>query len=166
MPTAYCNLEQAYGEWDNEEIKNKNRNISHNQQNPQQGPKPVQAPEKQKSEENINVDFDKGNDIRTFCPNCKNCLDKNDALQQKVIDQVVWPKPRWQPQVPQSYAPFDPYNRYWAGVGTPNGREDFGNPYDTSRKNDNIEILLKITIFIVAVLFIILLVDILFKNKS
>ncbi len=163
MPTpAFCALDQAYGTWDNEEIKNKNRNISRNQQDN----KPIQHPEKQKSEENINIDFDKGNDIRSFCPNCKNCLNKNDELQQKIIDTTIWPLPRWIPQVPQSYAPFDPYNRYWAGIGTQNGREDFGNMYETFRKNDNTEILLKITIFIVSVLFIILLVDLLFKNKS
>ncbi len=161
MPTAYCNLDQAFGEWDNDEIKNRNKN----KQQQQQVPKQEQQPEKQKSEENININFDNGNDIRSFCPNCKNCLDKNDEFQQKVIDTNVWPLPRWYPQVPQSYVPFDPYNRYWGNVRSSNGREDFGNQYDTFKRTDNTEILLKITIYIVAVLFIIFLVDILFKNK-
>ena len=163
MPTpAYCALDQVYGDWNNDEIKN-NQRISSQPVEPTGPPvKSVQTPK-----ESINVNFDAGNDIRSFCPSCKNCLKANDALQQKIIDINTYPLPRWIPQNPQPYAPYDPYNRYWANNHSHNGREDFGNIFEhMGRNGNNIEILLKITIFIMSVLFIILLVDILFKNKS
>lgn len=171
MPTSpFCALDQAYGTWDNDEIKNKNRNDRNVSQQPQPQPPPQPQPnqpsQSPKPPSDINVSYDSGGDIRSFCPNCKNCLNKNDSLQQKVIDQNIWPRVRWIPQDPQSYIPFDPYNRYWANTNQISGREDFGNSYDTIKKSDIVEILLKITIFVVAVLFIILLADTIFKNRE
>jgi hypothetical protein len=180
MPTSYCGLEDAYGNWDNKEIKNKqNLQISHQQQQQQQQQTEESKPQEalgvprnnNQRTQGLNVDFDSGNDIRSFCPNCNNCVKKNDALQQQIIDQTIMNRPHWVPQLPQAYAPFDPYNRYWTQTNGIEGREDFGNTNDSifnMRKgsSDNIEILLKIIIFIICILFFVQLIDLIFKLKK
>ena len=68
-------------------------------------------------------------------PNCKNCLNANNNLQQQIIDQNIWPRPRWVPQNPTAYESYDPYNRYWMNNVPQDTREDFGNVYS---RTDNL----------------------------
>jgi len=67
------------------------------------------------------------NGLRTFCPNCQNCLNANDVLQQKIVEVNTWPRPRWTPQYPNAYVPFDPFNRYWMNNVPSSHIEEFGN---------------------------------------
>jgi hypothetical protein len=80
---------------------------------------------------NVYSGSENSNDLRSFCPNCKNCLNANNMVQQKIIDQTIWPRPSWIPQNPTAYETYDPYNRYWMNnyeqqAPGNNGREDFG----------------------------------------
>lgn len=62
------------------------------------------------------------------CPFCKNCNQSNNAFQQRVIDQAVWPRPRWVPQGVETQG--DPYaTRYRssASKAEPYFSENFGN---------------------------------------
>ena len=67
------------------------------------------------------------NGIKTFCPNCQSCIDANDVLQQRIIETNIWPRPRWTPQYPNAYVPFDPFNRYWMNNVPMSQREEFSN---------------------------------------
>jgi hypothetical protein len=149
MPTAFCSLDEAYGDWNRK---------------PQPQPQPQPQQNQQRHEDNnVNIKFENtSNDVRNFCPNCKSCLNANNELQQKIVNQTVWPRPRWTPQIPDAYAPFDPYNRYWTNVYSGNGREDFGNP--NSNGNVNVDMLLKVIIFVLSVLFTVQIIE-LFNNK-
>ncbi len=148
MPTAFCSLEDAYGDW----------NRKPQQQNNQQ------QNNKQSDENNINVKFENmSNDIRNFCPNCKSCLNANNDLQQKIINQTIWPRPRWVPQTPDAYIPHDPYNRYWTNVYPLNGREDFGN--GNGNNNVNVDSLLRVILFVLSILFIVQIVEIFNKTE-
>jgi hypothetical protein len=76
---------------------------------------------------------------------------------------------RWEPQYPQAYVPFDPYNRYWMNNVPQNhisGREDFGNIFEQGLKGGNMstEILLQIILFILVALFIIQLIECLYMR--
>ena len=47
------------------------------------------------------------------CPFCNNCNQRNNAFQQRVIDQAIWPRPRWIPQGVETQG--DPYaTRYFS----------------------------------------------------
>jgi hypothetical protein len=113
MPTpAFCALSEAYGgDWNKKEAAS-----------PPKTPAPV-------VQNNV-----VSNDVREVCPNCSGCLKENNKLQQKVVDQTIWPRPQWIPQDPQGYVPFDPYNRYW-GILNNNRREEFGNIGENSNSN-------------------------------
>ena len=54
------------------------------------------------------------------CPFCKNCNQSNNAFQQRVIDQAVWPRPRWVPQGVETQG--DPYATRYRSFP-----ENFGN---------------------------------------
>ena len=179
MPTAFCSLEDAYGgNWTKPSNNNLRREVPNNvsqkreeitdkpvipEQNSNQGTSEAHVPNAN-SNTNINTNFDTNNDIRSFCPNCASCKKANDVLQQKIINQTIWPRPQWIPQVPNAYIQHDPYNRYWANVNQIDQREDFGN--NLFDKNDSTDILLKVVIFMLLILFIVQLVDIIFKNKK
>jgi hypothetical protein len=147
MPTAFCSLDDAYGNWND-----RKKTIYNNKQ---------ESKESKESKENVQKDLTEidNKDDRTFCPNCKSCLKSNDILQQNIIDQIVWPRPRWIPQNPEAYFQYDPYNRYWANF---NQREDFGNVYN----NDQISMLLYLVIFILFVIFITQVIELIFKEKK
>jgi hypothetical protein len=181
MPTpAFCALDEVYSDWN---FKKNNSSTSSTSSKPIQ---PVTEPDNeyvkamknsQNSQNSQNNDRHKNinsfsssetsNDIRSFCPNCSNCLKANDSLQQKIIDQNIWPRMRWVPQYPNAYLPHDPFNRYWASnVPSNNGREDFSEgitEYFGNRNNMNmnlnIEILLQIILLILVVLFFIQLIE-------
>ena len=154
MPTAFCSLEDAYGDWNRKPVQ-QNHQKNH-QQYHQQNTK----------ESDINVKFENvSDDTRNFCPNCKSCLKANDELQQKVINQIVWPRPRWMPQIPDAYVPYDPYNRYWTNVYPVNGREDFGNSNESNQGNVDVDLLLKVILFVLSVLFVVQLVEIFSRSE-
>lgn len=157
MPTAFCSLEDAYGgNWGNKQ--------THQQQQQKQ---PQQEEEKQIKEQPTNTKFENTNeDIRSFCPNCKSCVKSNDELQQKIINQIVWPRPRWIPQMPDAYVPYDPYNRYWTNMYPMVNREDFGNSNTINFQNDNVTFLLNVIIFILSVLLVIQIIEIFMKIKK
>lgn len=165
MPTAFCSLEDAYGgNW------TKPPNVSQNKEKITDKPVVLEQNSNQETSEtsgqntNINTNFDTNNDIRSFCPNCESCKKSNDVLQQKIINQTIWPRPQWIPQVPNAYTQHDPYSRYWTNVNQIDQREDFSN--NLFDKNDSTDILLKVVIFMLLILFIVQLVDIIFKNKT
>lgn len=143
MPTAYCNLEDAYGpDWGK-----------------QKQTKPVKPVEKNVL--NAVNGSETANDTRSFCPNCKNCLDKNNTLQQQIIDQNISPRPRWIPQYPSAYEIYDPYNRYWTNFQNQSTKEYFG-----SDKESKIENMLNFILFILVALFLIQLIEMITKLSN
>jgi hypothetical protein len=166
MPTpAFCALDEAYKDWTFGPGKKQFLSKSQPDQNSQQN-------NQKESADDLNFNSYSGSeaksDIRTFCPNCQNCLQANDVLQQRIIEQNIWPRPRWVPQYPNAYTSYDPFNRYWAN--NPNNsigqnfdrREDFGNFQDAIEKftsGNNTESILLITLFILIALFLIQLVE-------
>ncbi len=163
MPTAYCNLNDIYGDTWNSSPDPNRRQLSTPTPLQQQVPR-QQVPQQQKKD--INVEFEPITDIKSFCPNCNDCLKRNDEFQQKVIDQTIWPRPQWVPQPPQAYDQFNPYNRYWTQTTGIQSREDFGNSNGSANNSYNIELLLKIIIFILTIMFMVQLVDIILKVKT
>lgn len=150
MPTAFCSLDQAYGNW-NTNKQQSNQGNQHQQQQQKQQQKQQQQ-NQFKSEEPFNQP---GN----FCPNCKNCLDKNNIFQQKVIEQNIWPRPRWIPEsYPSPYESHDPYNRYWMNTFQPERRENFSN-----KICNNSEGTIKLIMFILVSLFLIQFFEMIFK---
>lgn len=155
MSPAFCALDEAYGQW-NFKTPNQTQKMSL--------PTPRIGTKSQFQETDEESDFSNSrtngntvtNNIRTFCPNCKNCVNANDVLQQRVIEQTIYPRPRWEPQYPGAYTPYDPFNRYWANNIPQNYREDFGN---ASINSVDILVLLQILIFILAALFIVQFVE-------
>ena len=141
----------------------------------------IQHSNKSQEEDNLNT-YDSSetqNDIRSFCPNCKNSLKANDILQQRIIEQNIWPRPRYVPQYPQAYVPYDPYNRYWAQNQPASQREDFGNGLGFGNGFGNMfegfgnavgsnktspENLLQILLLILIALFIIQLVELVYSK--
>lgn len=170
MPTAFCSLEDAYGDWNRpmSQLGGGIPNVRQTQQ-PEKPEKPVQTEQEKPNNSTIDTKFENMNgDIRNFCPNCKSCIKANDELQQKIINQVIWPRPRWIPQTPDAYVPYDPYNRYWTNMYPMGTREDFGSshPYSMYFQNDNVSFLLNVVIFILSVLLIIHIVEFFMKYKK
>lgn len=193
MPTpAFCALEDVYADWDFKK-PNQTPNILQPQSNQGHGDSqtgqypqlhPVQKPASQPAfQQSIQEDEDtsyvsNNNGLRSFCPNCQNCVKANDVLQQRIIEQNIWPRPRWEPQYPHAYSAYDPFNRYWMNnvpqdhISGINGREDFGNmggmggvfEHFGQGKTNNLstETLLQIILFILIALFIIQLVECLY----
>jgi len=152
MPTpAFCSLDEVYGDWNVDKTKQQRQNQLVKQNHPSLNPV--------KKDEEQDVYIPKNEDLRSFCPNCKNCLNANDALQQKIIEQNIYPRPRWEPQYPNAYVPYDPYNRYWASNQPSNTREDFGNLFENFGKKTNSNDILQLLLFILIALFIIQLIE-------
>ena len=201
MPTpAFCALEDVYSDWNFKEPDvNQTRQLvkkqpqQQSEQQPQTHPslKPIQKYkpsnnhfEKQESESDT-VYIPKDDSIKSFCPNCQNCLKANNVLQQRIIEQTITPRPRWTPQEPHAYTQYDPYNRYWS-QNVPqshiqsynHGREDFnvfangyehftnGIEYFGNKPNFSTEILLQVILFILVALFVIQLVECMYAKCS
>lgn len=178
MPTAYCNLEDAYGtSWGPKNNKKSTNSEQNNQRSALPQLQPVKENTNANNDKNFNVvnGSETSNDIRSFCPNCKNCLNKNDYLQQQIINQNISPRPRWIPQYPTAYEVYDPYNRYWASAqqqinkeyfDSQNGVEYFGNSQngiDYFTQGSKIENLLNLILFILVALFLIQLIEMIIK---
>ncbi len=196
MPTpAFCSLEEVYSDWN---FKKPTTNTNTNPQPPVQQPaQPIhqlgganqhtypqlhpaqnqrdnfQSGAFQQDEDTAYVPNNNG--VRSFCPNCQSCLNANDVLQQKIIEQNIWPRPRWEPQYPTAYVPYDPFNRYWMNNVPQSHREDFGNVmnggifenFGNSKGNGNgmnTETLLQVILFILIALFIIQLIECLYMR--
>lgn len=164
MPTpAFCALDAAYGDWDNNKIK-KQESIYQE----------VSGGKIEKEPEYVTTKLEPS--VREFCPNCNNCINANNRLQQDIIDQNNWPRPRWVPQqYPGPYVAFDPYNRYWASITGPPRREDFMNfgnifePFANSgvkNNNDVFQGILQLIMFILVALFILQLFELFSKTSS
>lgn len=165
MPTpAFCALNEVYADWNNDyngylgsqAVYNRTTDYKRNTSNSDI----INNNTSNKEYSNNNLEHGVTNnrssyessDIRSFCPNCTNCLNKNDQLQQQIIQQNVWPRPRWTPQsYPEPYSSFDPFNRYWYRENFEN-RENFGN-------NISDETLLQVVLFLLISLFIIQIID-------
>lgn len=142
MPTPFgCAIEDVYSDWNFEKPKTQNQlslSVQNNTGNLQsyQPPnhpslKPIikqqnTGPFEKDQEEQDNY-IPNNNGLRSFCPNCQSCLNANDVLQQRIIEVNTWPRPRWTPQYPNAYVPFDPFNRYWMNNVPESQREEFGN---------------------------------------
>ena len=165
MPPAFCALDQAYGNWGKPK---------------ESKPEPPVKDNSQKtslSALNVYNGNEGMGDVRSFCPNCNNCLNANNMLQQKIIEQNIWPRPRWIPQSPHAYEPHDPYNRYWMDTYSPQRREEFhggresfgsgkfGSLFNIERfgNMNNSEGLLQLILFILIALFVIQLFEMIFR---
>ena len=158
---AFCAIDDAYADWSYNELKDPSyrRQLqpsqsqvvnevddSYNQPSPS-----VSQPSVQNSDKGV-------------CPNCNSCLKANNMYQQRVVDQIISPRPQWIPQSPNEYYPYDPYNRYWANNNL--RREDFGNTFDKFGFGNSMstsDLLLKIILFMLIVLFIIQFIELIYK---
>lgn len=182
MPTpAFCSLDEVYSDWNFKKPKeNKQPQIESTQQPSQQQSnhpniQPIQKQlsngnhfEKQpEQQEQQDVYIPNNNGIRSFCPNCSNCINANDVLQQRIIEQNIWPRPRWTPQYPDAYGDYDPFNRYWMNNVPQSHREDFGNVFENfGNKKNSTETLLQVILFILIALFIIQLIECLYMRAT
>ena len=128
MPTSYCSIADAYGSEfgmarganaaNPARIANETRIAKLNQQ-PQSSIGAAQTGFAQPS-----AKFQMGGPQQPGpiyeCPFCKNCNQSNNAFQQRVIDQAVWPRPRWVPQGVETQG--DPYATRYRSLP-----ENFGN---------------------------------------
>jgi hypothetical protein len=167
MPTpSFCALDEVYSDW------NFKKSDFQTQQHARPQLQPITSQKNQEetpfqSKEQDDVYIPKNNDIPSFCPNCQNCLNANDVLQQRIVEVNTWPRPRWSPQYPNAYTPYDPFNRYWMNNVPSSHREDFGNIYENfgSGKIDlRTETLLQVILFILVALFIIQLIECLYMR--
>ena len=119
------------------------------------------------------------------CPYCQHCNSLNNKFQQNIVDQAVWPRPRWIPQQGQEQA-MDPYGtRFYHPSGLPintttlgqdpmlnppgmvAGRivEHFGSPYEgtveyfESVSQANGEKMLNVVLWLLVALFVITLIN-------
>ena len=65
------------------------------------------------------------------CPFCNNCNQRNNVFQQRVIDQAIWPRPRWIPQGVETQG--DPYATRYFSDSTPLGVDRSGFASSTRR---------------------------------
>ncbi len=186
MPTpAFCSLDEVYSDWNfkkpasqpnlssnqqsNQQLSTKESIHQHPQLHPAQQISQNGPFEKDQEQEDDTTYIPNNNGLRSFCPNCQNCVKANDVLQQRIIEQNIWPRPRWEPQYPNAYAPYDPFNRYWMNNVPQSHREDFGNVFENFGKgnrngNMSTETLLQVILFILIALFIIQLIECLYMR--
>jgi hypothetical protein len=176
MPTAFCALEDVYSDWNFKKpeqipvVLQPNNEQNHPSLKPLPRQQNVGPFQKDMEEQDDYIPNNYG--LKSFCPNCNNCIRANDVLQQRIIEQNIWPRPRWTPQYPQAYVPFDPYNRYWMNnvpQNHTNGREDFGNIFEnfgTKSSKLDTETLLQVILFILVALFVIQLVECLYMRAT
>lgn len=180
MPTpAFCALEDAYGSWGkakNIDSSSKNginqtqgqqqQQGQHQQQQDHQHQQQGHQHQQQMHDSNPFVSNNQsfGGDIRSFCPNCSNCLNANNILQQKIIDQNIWPRPRWIPQYPDAYENYDPYDRYWMNNNV-SRVEHFGNTSIQGQDPNKVENLLQLILIVLIALFVLQAIDMILKYK-
>lgn len=134
---AFCALDQAYGDWGKP---------------PKVDEPPVIKPmEEQKPHQNMQQ---LEQNTKDFCPNCKNCLNANNMLQQRILNTTISPRPQWIPQNPYAYVPHDPYNRYWANFPMPSYREDFTQGIEHFGNISHSDMLNIVLIVLIALFFI------------
>lgn len=150
MPTTFCALDEAYGNW-GKEIRKQNVDIVQKETIENNT---TTSNDQKTSLKDLNV----YSDNRSFCPNCQNCIDANNIFQQKVIEQNIWPRPRWTPQIPTAYDSFDPYNRYWMNTNNVQEKEEFSNINNNSSQG-----LLQLILFVLVALFIIQFIEMIYK---
>lgn len=167
MPTVpFCSLEDAYSDWNN---KPPIQSIQSVPVYPQ-----IQPSQEPVQNSNDSIQETTQETIKSFCPNCRGCINANNSLQQKIIDVNTWPRPRWIPQYPNSYVPYDPFNRYWMNTVPQNRIEEFGNierftqphQHQSSYYTKNDPFLLQLLIFILVALFIIQLIDCIYSRYN
>jgi len=186
MPTPFgCAIDEVYSDWNfkksstgvpNEQNSNSNQSLhQHPQLHPIQSQSHSQSHSQQfqqnNDDNNDDVYIPNNNGLKSFCPNCQSCLNANNMLQQRIVEVNTWPRPRWEPQSPNAYVPFDPFNRYWMNNVPPSHREDFGNIFENFGKGGggnglSTANLLQIILFILIALFIIQLIECLYARME
>lgn len=175
MPTIpFCSLDDVYADWNFKKPNQVPQLRKFGEPEPEPGHEPdhkpiIQRQQKVQEQEQEDVYLPSNNGLNSFCPNCQNCVRANDVLQQRIIEQNIWPRPRWEPQYPHAYTPYDPFNRYWMN-NVPqshiSGREDFGNGGIFESPKGNTETLLQLILFILIALFVIQLVECLYMRVT
>jgi hypothetical protein len=154
MPTAYCSLNDAYGDWDNSYdpsiLYRKPTGVANEQSS--------EEVYEESSSEEVETGLGQGQGVGPVCPSCHKCIEANNRFQQQVYNQTIAPRPQWIQTGPEPYLLHDPFNRYWSQ------REYFGNPGLSTGQIDT-KILLKVLLVILVTMFIIQMMEC-FKNKS
>ena len=190
MPTSYCSIADAYGS----EFGMKRRtNVVASMQNGVDRSGSVASKPKGESIPNASNEMQIANETRLAklnqpqmgnpqmgnpqmgpiyeCPFCKNCNQSNNAFQQKVIDQAIWPRPRWIPQGAETQG--DPYatryydSRAFGSFGNPM-IEHFTETESFAKNRENFsqqggENILRLILWLLISLFAIQLVDLVLK---
>ncbi len=173
MPTpSFCALDEAYADWGFKKPNSKQQIEQTNSQQSHPSLKPIQKHQQTNNhfeEQEQDVYIPKDNGIKSFCPNCSNCINANNVLQQRIVETNTWPRPHWTPQNPHAYVPYDPFNRYWMNNVPQSHREDFGNGGHgmfeiNNGANMSTEMLLQVILFILIALFIIQLIECLYAR--
>jgi hypothetical protein len=182
MPTSYCSIADAYGsefgmargarraQENGTQLANETRLAKLNQ------------PQTAQMGGSTQMGFQMGGPQQPGpiyeCPFCKNCNQSNNAFQQRVIEQAIWPRPRWVPQGVETQG--DPYaTRYFTQQeNNSRGGYQMGNPVgypmvehftDTDAKpRENFsqqggENILRLILWLLISLFAIQLVDLVLK---
>ena len=118
MPSAWCSLADAYGSDFSKpkppvQKRGTDPNVENNtKQNVEEENRMIEANEKRMAK------YGKPADGQLYkCIHCEHCNATNNEFQQNVINQAVWPRPRWIPQS-QNEVWGDPYSsRYYNEVG-------------------------------------------------
>jgi hypothetical protein len=171
MPTAYCNLNDAYGDWDysndpssffkkgaRNQVQNQARNHEESSSEEPNYPLAPITPAPHVPTAN------------SVCPSCNTCLAANNKFQQQVLNQTIGPRPQWIPQNnyynnqydPVPYMTHDPFNRYWTQRDNWIQRENFGNVEflgSPGSVNIDTKILIKILLVILITMFIVQLME-------
>lgn len=163
MPT-YCSLSDAYGpSWGiQSQIQNQAQKVIdkaddkklaqfQGQQNHQGPPNPHDQDQQVIARFKQADKAPQGGEIKSGgCPNCDSCLKQNNGFQQQVINQAIYPRPRWIPQ--NNGIPFDPYVRQFENFNNYNTPriENFVNMTTTNANN-----LIQLVLYLLIALFII-----------
>jgi hypothetical protein len=201
MPTvAFSTIEQVYGDWgpknqqqaqktqqnNNRQNNSESNNLSHDSL--------VTNLNNFSAEElginpwivngNVNNEQSYGNSekqhvygLKSFCPNCHDVIRANNILQQKIVEQNIWPRPRWIPQNPGAYEQWDPYNRYfsqnqfserlppWSRENNYNNHKEY---FSQSSNNPmlltNTDQIVQLILIVIVVLFVLQLIELLISG--
>jgi hypothetical protein len=140
MPT-YCTINEAYGGPFSQRAKTAKPKEDTSNSKPNEAPIVPTEPE-----------YGPMNGQKFECPTCKQCLKDNNWFQQKVINESIWPLPRWVPQQPYPIAPYDPWSRIFPM------REHFGGSSNLDNKT-----LLKLFWYFLIALFVINFLELIVK---
>jgi hypothetical protein len=124
---AFCPLDQAYADWE-------------------YNPTPYMIGYKPSKAESLPNQKQNNQASQVACPNCMSCLNANNILQQKILDQIIWPRPQYTASEETLY---DPYNRNFSHYGA---KEHFGGRVHFGNMNLNSILLIVILVVLVIVL--------------